>query len=204
MKFIKISFISVVIFFTLSANPSILSAYEYLGQDADGNDIYEMDPFVVDGNDPNTFDRDGYWDWFEEQYDLPWWMAPDPFDTELSTGGDASPAPPVPPQAPTEKTSDNCGANAKNNKSYEPLVGPNGNIVYERELSPKKDSSRNGVSGIFIQELTYNFNMSNPDGDVAEITTKDGKISGDLQFVFYEAFVVNENGSSVDTWITPA
>ncbi len=43
-----------------------LLADEWIDTDGDGqNDTVQMDPFIVDGNDPDTFDWEGYWEWLD-------------------------------------------------------------------------------------------------------------------------------------------
>lgn len=87
MKPRKTLYLFVIIFLSSLASVSTLHALEYLGQDEDGNDTYELPPFIVDGNDPDTFDWDGYYEWLWENYGIPEEEAPDPFFGAGSGGG---------------------------------------------------------------------------------------------------------------------
>jgi hypothetical protein len=85
--------IAMMLVFTcqLNANETIGNDEDfYIPIDTNGdgiNDALLMPPFEVDGNDPDTFDWEGYWAWYESEFGDPWWEAPDPFD---DSGGGAT------------------------------------------------------------------------------------------------------------------
>jgi hypothetical protein len=159
-------------------------------------EVVVLPPFVVDGNDPATFDWDGYLQYEQRQQveqlqrenaaalALQAALAANQLqqmqEQQCSIMIQNSQNPPVITRVPAaEGDTSHAGVGA---------------IQINRVLS-------SSVPGVWVQKITITSNVRNPDGTPASSLT--GGTSGVRTFVFYEGFATNATSVQADTFKCP-